>query len=129
MRDRERTMQRNHRHRPLAFEQLESKAAPSSILLVLSADHTDATNAVSQPAELTPAYFVTDSLRVSNYRYETEQILRFISENTTGGEHASRPAALPTAAACAASDEMMRQIAVESTSLFVLGFCEVETEL
>ncbi|MBI2481320.1 MAG: hypothetical protein HYV60_22570, partial [Planctomycetia bacterium] len=80
-------------------------------------------------AEVANTFVAAHSLRFSDCRYDTEQILRFISENTTGGEHSHRPAALPTAAACMASDEMMRHVAIESHSLFVVGFYEGETEL
>jgi hypothetical protein len=92
--------------------------------LVISPGNTD-------PAfvELATSFAATQPLSASNYRYETEQILQFITENTTDGEHAHRPAALPTAAACAASDEMMRHLAVASKSLFVLGFYDDGTEL
>ncbi|HUG71335.1 MAG TPA: hypothetical protein VMM76_26535 [Pirellulaceae bacterium] len=111
-------MKRNRRHRPLAFEQFEAKAAPSSILLVLPAGGTDAVF-----GEVATTFVAANSLQASNFhRYETEQILRFIDENTTGGEETRRTAALPTAVECAASDEMMRQIATASKSLFVLGF-------
>lgn len=111
-------MKRNRRHRPLAFEQFEAKVAPSSILLVLPAGGSDAVF-----GEVANTLVAASSSQVSNFhRYDAEQILRFIDENTTGGEDTRRPAALPTAAECAASDEMMRQIATASKSLFVLGF-------
>lgn len=122
--ERKHTVTRTYQHRPLAFEQLESKAAPSSILLVVSAG-----NAQSGFADAAPAPVASEPLRASNYRYETEQVLRFIAENTTGCEYSHRPAALPTAADCEVSDEMMRQVATDSDSLFVLGFYEVESEL
>jgi len=117
-------VRRTYQHRPLAFEQLESKTAPSSFLLVVSADNTH-----SGFAEAAPSSVASEPFRVSNYRYEAEQVLRFIAENTTSCEYSQRAAAMPTAVACEVSDEMMRQVAIDSDSLFVLGFYEVETEL
>lgn len=117
-------MRRSYQHRPLAFEQLESKAAPSSLLLVVAASDSH-----SGVAEIVGESVASDALRVGNYPYETEQMLRFIAENTTGCEYSQRPSAIPTATACEISDEMMRQVAIDSDSFFVLGFYEVETEL
>ncbi|MDA1049284.1 MAG: hypothetical protein O3C40_02240 [Planctomycetota bacterium] len=117
-------MKSNHRHRPLAFEQLESKAAPSSILLVFSGG-----DANTELVEVSTSSQVTHSPQLSDYRHETDQILRFIAENTTGGEQAHRPATLPTIAQCAAADEMMGLVAGGANGFFVLGFYDDGTEL
>ncbi len=117
-------MKRTRCHRPLTFEQLETKAAPSSILLVISTGNTEPGR-----DQVATASASSRSLCVGYCQYETEQILQFIADNTTSGEHSHRPAARPTPAECEASDEMMRQVAIESNSFFVFGFCEVETEL
>ena len=117
-------MKRNHRHRPLAYEQLESKAAPSSILMVVSGDRPHTDRIVVARSSL-----ATDSALVSACRYETEQILRFVAENTTGGRHVDRPSPLPTAAQCAAADAMMKLVPTEWNSFLVLGFYGDGTEL
>jgi len=117
-------MKRNYRHRLLAYEQLESKAAPSSFLIVVSGDSTD-----PETIAVATSSIATASSLVSDCRYETEQILRFVAENTTGGERAHRDATLPTAGQCAAADEMMKRAPAEWDSLLVLGFYNDGTEL
>ena len=117
-------MKRNYRHRPLGYEQLESKAAPSSFLLVVPGAVTD-----TGLAAVATSMVTAHSSLASHDRYETDQILRFVAENTTGGERAHRWAALPTAAHCAAADEMMSTIPAAWNSLLVLGFYDDGTEL
>jgi hypothetical protein len=124
MRRRDKTMKRNYRHRPLTYEQLESKASPSSILMVVPGDGTD-----TELAAVATSSIATDSSRVSYDRYETDQILRFVAENTADREGEHRPATLPTAAQCIAADEMMTLIPAEWSSLLVLGCYEDGTEL
>jgi len=117
-------MKHNYRYRPLGYEQLESRAAPSSILMVVPGDSTDTEHIVVAPGSI-----ATHSLRVGGCRYETDQILRFINENTAGGERAHRVSSLPTAAQCAAADEMMQLVPGQWNSLLVLGFYNDGTEL
>ena len=121
MRRRDPIMKRNDRHRPLAYEQLESKAAPSSLLLAVSGEGSHPTRAAVASSSIAPQ--TTDDC------YETDQILQFVAEHTTGSERAHRWAALPSAAECAAADEMMSLIPAECNSLLVLGFYDDGTEL
>jgi hypothetical protein len=117
-------MKRNYRHRLLAYEQLESKAAPSSVLMVISGDsvHAAPTASVGRP-------ITTGSSLTNEFRCETEQILRFVAENTIGGERSNRDATLPTAGQCAAADEMMKRSPAEWDSFLVLGYFADGTEL
>lgn len=117
-------MKPTRRHRRLLFEQLEAKSAPSSVLLVMFADAT-----ASPDVEGTIDSVALQSIQATDYRYDSEQVLRFIAENTADNPHAHRPAELPTRAACETSDEMMRIVAVETNSLFVLGFYDGGAEL
>ncbi|MEO8494639.1 MAG: hypothetical protein ABI614_06190 [Planctomycetota bacterium] len=117
-------MKRKHRHRRLAYEQLESKSAPSSILMVVPGDSPDSGSVVATSSIAT---------RVSlthSCPGEADQILRFVAEHTTGGERAQRTATLPTSVQCAAADEMMMRLEpVEWNSLLVVSFYDDGTEL
>ncbi len=117
-------MKRKFRHRLLAYEQLESKAAPSSILMVVSGDSAGTQSIVAATGPI-----AADSSLAGDCRYKTEQILRFVAENTTGGERVNRPATPPTAAQCEAADEMMIRSPDEWDSLMVLGYYVDGTEL
>jgi hypothetical protein len=117
-------MKHHYRHRALGYEQLERKAAPSSLLMVVPGDSSE-----SEPVVVVSGPITTYSSLVGNCRYETDQILRFVAENATGGEGAHRPATLPTDAQCATADEMMKLIPVARTSLLVLGFYDYGSEL
>lgn len=117
-------MKRPPRHRRLSFELLEPKVAPSSVLLVMPGDNASAADAASASVSIT-----TDSIRADEYRYETEEILRFIDENTVASTQSHRAASQPTEAECAASDEMMRRVATDANSLFVHGFNAGGSEL
>lgn len=116
-------MKRQPRRRLLAYEQLESKTAPSSILLVAPGNSYDGETVV------VASTIATRSSDECWQRFETNQILRFVAENTTGGGHAHRTATLPTEAQCAAADEMMQLNPAEWNSLLVLGFYHDGTEL
>ena len=124
MRHRDKRMKRNKRHRPLAYEQLELKAAPSSLLMAVSGDISD-----SSPAIVATSSIATHSSPASCDRYETDQILRFVAENTAGSERAHRTATLPTAAQCVVADEMMGLLPNQSDGLLVFGFYDDGTEL
>ncbi len=117
-------MKSKQHHRSLAFEELEPKAAPSSVLLVAAGSTAD-----SQLAQLTTCTFATDAAIVPSYQYETDHLLRYIEQNTDRIELSHGPVPPPTSAQCAASDEMMSLMAGSSNSLFVLGFYDGEPEL
>lgn len=121
---RDEDMKSNRCHRPLAYEQLESKAAPSSILMVVPGDGTD-----TEFAAVAASSIATHSSAASDDWYETDQILRFVAENTNGSQRAHRSATLPTAAQCAAADEMMKLIPAQWSSSIVVGFYDDGTEL
>lgn len=121
-------MKRHPRHRPLAFEQLESKAAPSSILVLASAETSLSKLPETAPAPLANG-LANQVSQMECGRDGTDQLLRFIHEHATGGEHANRPGAIPTAAQCAAADEMMEQVAIEWNSFQVVGFYDGGIEL
>ncbi|MBC8355874.1 MAG: hypothetical protein H8E66_28185 [Planctomycetes bacterium] len=110
-------MKSNHRHRPLGFEQLEQKAAPSSVLLVLPMGAADAMlpDGTANPV-------LIHSSAAKQHQYGTEQLLRFIEENTTSNERVNRPATPPTAAECEAADEMMSRVATTQNGLLILSF-------
>lgn len=117
-------MKRNYRHRLLGYEQLELKAGPSSVLVVVSGDSNAAETLTTFASPLEAG-----SSLAGDCRYETEQILRFVAENTNGGEQAHRSATLPTAGQCRAADEMMQRSPAEWDSLIVLGYYVDGTEL
>ncbi|MCA9141613.1 MAG: hypothetical protein H6823_24370 [Planctomycetaceae bacterium] len=117
-------MKLTRQHRRLVFEQLEAKSAPSSVLLVTLADATapsDVEGAVEAVA--------LQSFQATDYRYDSEQVLEFIAQNTADTPHSHRPGEPPTRAACEASDEMMRIVAAETSGLFALGFYDGGAEL
>jgi hypothetical protein len=117
-------MKPTRRHRRLIFEQLEAKSAPSSVLLVMLSDATASSN-----VEGTIGSVALPSFQATDYRYDGEQVLRFVADNTADTPHAHRPAEVPTRAECETSDEMMRIVTAETNSLFVLGFYDDGAEL
>ncbi|MCA9121344.1 MAG: hypothetical protein H6822_17890 [Planctomycetaceae bacterium] len=115
----------------LSFEQLEVKSAPSSVLLIMLADGVP--GASIEPAAESAVTTGQCAVVSANYRmgpqYATEQLLRFIEDNTFDCQQIARSAMLPTALACEAADEMMRVVAEGDNSFFVLGFYDGGTEL
>ena len=117
-------MKKTRRPRPLKFEQLEDKSAPSSVLLVATSydSASYSSDEPGNPPEL--AVHKTQSIQ-----YETNQILRFIEDNSPSNMSSDRQIAWPTVAECAVADEMMEVVASEWSSLLVLSFYDGGSEL
>ncbi len=121
-------MKKARQSRKLVFEQLERKAAPSSVLLVTAA--SDANESIEFPT----SGISTDSAVAAiecraELQYETNQILRFIGENSNYESSLNRQAELPTEEQCMAADEMMEIVAAERNSFLVLSFYDPGSEL
>ncbi len=106
------------RRRYLAFEQLERKSAPSSLLLLLDpAEHSPTThhaNAVAEHGSLS--------------RTSAEELLRFIVDHTGQQPVAALPSELPTVEACAVADDMLRLHDSELRSMVLLSLCGFHDE-
>jgi hypothetical protein len=110
-------MSRQPRRRVLAFEQLELKASPSSILLLLATggEQDEATSEVCASASATSG----DSASTWRFAHDTQALLRFIDDNTVGN-HSVIETELPTETECAAADEMMKLDDTDLRTMIVL---------
>jgi len=95
-------MKPNDLYRVLAFEQLETKRSPASLLVALApADddlHADSESAVQQRC--------VDSSAAWHHHHSAEEILRFVERQTVHGSF--RPWTSPTPGDCAGADQMMK---------------------
>lgn len=105
------------RKRVLRFERLEPKAAPCSLMLLLSSTAEDYSH-----VELVDSQYGASAEHVSSgwtYEHTTEQILRFIRSNTSQQE--DRAITQPTDAQSSAADQMMKLDDIELRSLIVFA--------
>ena len=91
------------RRRVLAFEQLEPKASPSSILLLL------ATGGEMDDEASIPAWEAAEqSSGPWRFAHDTQTLLRFIDAHTDVDCSEHQQPQLPTEDECAAADDMMK---------------------
>lgn len=110
------------KRRILAFEQLERKASPSSLLLLVA--ESDGAFPVE---EMQREIGLEREWAASNWRHRisTAGLLRFIENNTSDTTH-DRPASAPTAIESEAADQMMRLDDTELRSMIVFAAMELD---
>ena len=105
-------MKHSKRKRTLSFEQLESKCAPSTLLLVLAPMEDSIHVAVEQSrADLGSAQIICAEVNTSaswQFQFSTSDLLRFVDDNTSCTASPNVAAAVPTAEQCRGADEMMK---------------------
>lgn len=105
-------MKRLTHKRKLAFERLEHKCAPSTLLLAIAPLDDDFHAAVEESREKDAAVeLVCPTSDVSaNWQFQisTSDLLRFVDRNTQSGSAENRIAVKPSAEHCHSADEMMK---------------------
>jgi hypothetical protein len=103
-------MGRDFAFRALSFELLESKALPGSLLLAFAPLDEDLHGAAARLGLFGEAGSpgVRSSAAMWSYQHSTEELLRFVEENTDPGEGSPLVWHMPSPEQCAAADEMMK---------------------
>lgn len=107
-------MKQSKRKRTLSFEQLETKCAPSTLLLVMApmddAFHVAIENASADSSSSSNTEIVCAPVDASaswQFQFSTNDLLRFVHENTSSSAPSTTTSA-PTAEQCRGADEMMK---------------------
>ena len=107
------------RRRILAFERIEQKASPCSLLLLVAdADDGCLADQVQREGErdATASHW--------QHQFSTSELLRFIETNTSDAAH-DLPAPMPTSTSSEAADEMMKLDDSDLRSMIVFAAMEV----
>jgi hypothetical protein len=105
-------MKQTKRKRTLAFEQLETKCAPSTMLLVM-APMEDSFHASVEQSRVDSGSTAIVCAQVDTsanwqFQFSTSDLLRFVNENTSCSASSSTTTAAPSPEQCRGADEMMK---------------------
>lgn len=105
-------MKNRSRKRILAFERLESKATPSSLLLVLAPMHDGAHGALEQalhdPTSSAGSFPAVDASANWQFSVSTVELLHFVETNSYHTRVDTIEVPMPSVEHCRCADEMMR---------------------
>jgi hypothetical protein len=96
----------------LAFERLETKSTPSTLLLALAPQndsfHVSLEGIGDNSSSDGPDWVAVDTSANWRFEFSTQQLLYFVEENTWQPRRDTNPVSVPTAAQCQRIDEMMK---------------------
>ena len=110
------------RKRILAFERLEAKSTPTSLLLALAPlDETFHVTVEQMRDDEVPGHQCLDVDTSANWQFQisTHQLLCFVEENTSCRVEDVSPVARPSAEQCQRVDEMMKLDDVDTRVLIL----------
>jgi hypothetical protein len=105
-------MKNRSKHRVLAFEPLETKATPSSLLLALAPLDESCHVTVDQLREQAPSadsnWMTADTTANWQFTFTTRDLLKFVDDNTIPRDKDTGSIERPSAEQCQRVDEMMK---------------------
>ena len=105
-------MKQSKRKRTLSFEQLDTKCAPSTLLLVM-APLDDSFHVAIEESQSGPSHVATVSEQIDTsanwqFQFSTSDLLRFVNDNASGSEPSLSCSTVPSVEQCRGADEMMK---------------------
>ena len=116
-------MTRSKTHRQLAFERLEAKSAPSSLLLLLAVESTDTSlsDEVLNGHQLEARAAIAVTSSKWEFEHSPQMLMEFIVTHTSPCPNEITSWTIPSPADCDGADEMMK---LEDSELRALVLAE-----